>query len=564
MDNFIQTLRNLGPARLGMIGATMVGMIVFFFFLTSKMSTGNMTLLYADLPSSDAGAITTKLDALQVPYEVSADGNQIKVPADQVGKLRMTLAAQGLPNGGSTGYELFDQQNSFGTSAFVQNINQVRALEGELSRSIGTLGPIRAARVHLVLPKRELFAKESEPASASVLITMRGASQLSKEQIAAIQHLVASSVPQLKAKTVSIIDNQGNLLARGDDSDEGSMSADMDETRRNIEKKLSREIEELVGRTVGAGKVRATVNADLDYDRIATSQEKYDPEGQVARSTQTVTENAKSSEGGSNQGVTVANNLPAGGDKAAAGSSASNNNDRTEETTNYEVSRSVINTTREVGRIKKLSVALLVDGVTTKNDKGEVQYAPRADDEMQKIEALAKSAMGFDADRGDTIEVANMRFASDDTSKDLPPEFRLMGLGKDELVSLLSPIILGLIGILFLLLIVRPLVMRLLQDAPAGGNGGGMGGLRPAMAGGGGDPMLSDQSGGAMGALMPPNNMDAIERTGISGEIDRMINMEQVEGRVRASSLKKISEMVDKHPEHAVSIIRNWMYQDSN
>ncbi len=563
MGGLLQTLRGLGPARLGLMGAVMVGMIIFFFFLTTRMSSGQMGLLYSDLPTGDAASITAKLETMQVPYQVSADGAQIKVPVEQVGKLRMAMAADGLPSGGGVGYEIFDKQNSFGTTSFVQNINQLRALEGELARTISTMEGVRAARVNLVLPQRELFAKETQPATASIFLTLRGSTTMTREQIAAIQHLVAAAVPMLKPQAISIVDNAGNLLARGssDGDNVGGGDQSGDDVRRTYETRIQNQIEDLLARTVGYGHVRATVTADLDFDRVVTNEEKYDPEGQVARSTQTVTDKSSSTDNSSNGGtVSVANNLPAGqGANSAAGGASGSNNNRSEETTNYEIGKKITNSVKEIGAVKKLSVAVLVDGTytTDEKDKTKQTYAPRTKEEMASYEDLVKSAIGFDDKRGDSIKVENMKFTHD---AEAAPEPTLpLGFTKEDLTKLLETVVLGLVAIMFILLVVKPLTTRVMATVPAPMPGGG-GFAMP------GNPMLTDQSGaGSAPQLGGPNyNPEQLaERAmAVESEIERMINLEQVEGRVRASSLKKISEIVDKHPEQAVAILRQWLYQD--
>jgi flagellar M-ring protein FliF len=549
------------------MGAVMVGMLIFFFFLTTRMSTGQMGTLYTELPTGDSAAIVQKLDTMQVPYTVAPDGTSIKVPIEQVGKLRMVMAGDGLPSGGGVGYEIFDKQSSFGTTSFVQNINQLRALEGELARTISTVQGVRVARVHLVMPERELFARESRPATASVFLTLRGSVTLSREQIAAIQHLVSAAVPQLKPQAISIIDNAGNLLARGStDGDNGAIGPGGqtgDELRREYEARLAQQIEDLLGRTVGFGRVRATVTADMDFNRVVTNEEKFDPEGQVARSTQTVSETSNSAEGSGGGAVSVGNNLPGG---EAAGASGSNNasNNRTEETTNFEVGKKIINTVQELGTVKRLSVAVIVDGNYTTAEDGKQTYNPRNAEEVAKLEELVKSAIGYDENRGDSLKVENMQFARD---AEAAPESPLpLGLTKDDLTKLLETVVLGLVAMMFILLVVRPLTTRVMSTmpAPAGGGNFGFGG-----GGGGGNPMLTDQSGaGGSPQLGGPNNFNPDELAEramqVDSEIERMINLEQVEGRVRASSLKKISEIVDKHPEQAVAILRNWLYQDVN
>ena len=279
MNGLLQTLRGLGPVRLAMIGGVTVAMIAFFAFITTRIAQPGMALLYSDLELHDSGQIVQKLDAMGVPYQIKGDGTQLLVPADQVAKLRMTMAEAGLPHGGSIGYEIFDKSDALGTSSLVQNINQLRALEGELARTISSINSVQSARVHLVLPRREMFSREMQEPSAAIVIKMRGAERLAKSQVAAIQYLVASAVPSLKPTRVSIIDGDGNLLARGDgDTSEAALASSAEEQRVNYETRLSHNVEDLLERTVGPGKARVDVHADMDFDRITTNSKSFDPD----------------------------------------------------------------------------------------------------------------------------------------------------------------------------------------------------------------------------------------------------------------------------------------------
>src|SRR5690606_23559620 len=192
------------------LGGVALASLVFFAYLASRLDSPDMALLYADLDTKDSSQIVAKLDTLAVPYELRANGTQILVPADRALRLRMSLAEEGLPSGGSVGYEIFDKSEGLGASNFVQNINLLRALEGELARTIGSMAQIRSARVHLVLPKRELFSRDQLQPSASIAVSTSGPGQLSKTEVAAIQHLVAAAVPGLKPQRISIVDDQGN------------------------------------------------------------------------------------------------------------------------------------------------------------------------------------------------------------------------------------------------------------------------------------------------------------------------------------------------------------------
>ncbi len=566
MNAFLQTLRNLGPMRLVAIAVVGLSLLGMLGFITTRISTSPLALLYTELDQHDSAAIAQKLDALKIPYQVDSSGSLIRVPSDQVGKLRMMMAADGLPKGGSIGYEIFDQKEGFGTTSFVQNINHLRALEGELARTISAMDPLQSARVHLVLPQRELFSHATQTATASIFLKTRNGAVLSREQIAAIQHLIAAAVPQLQPNQVSIVDDRGNLLARPSNtagSGASGGSDDQDDMRIQFEQAQARKIEDLLTQTLGYGKVRAQVSADLDFDRITTSSEIFDPDSQVVRSTQSVNENAATSEGGSAGSVSVANNLPAtpqqlAGGNAAGGSASSNKNNRTEETINYEINKTIRNQTRESGQIRRLSVAVVVDGSYKTSDDGKTTtYIPRTEEDLTKIKELVRSAVSFDATRGDTVEVANMQFAQGDIGKEQSggASDLLMGVPRADIFHALETIILAVIGLLVVLLVVRPILRKVLESA------GTVSSEQQAL-------LTGDSMGGSMARLPSPgasgNDAGDAEVSEAESEIERMIDISRVEGRVKASSLRKVGEIVNKHPDEAISILRNWMYQENH
>jgi len=545
-----QTLNNLGTGRVVAIGGVGIGMIAFFIFLTSRLgSPGGMVLLYGNLDPADSGQITAKLESQQIPYELKAGGTQIFVPSEDAPKLRLSLNQAGLTGSGTIGYELFDDANALGTTSFVQRINQVRALEGELSRTIKSIDNVKNARVHIVLPQRELFSRDSKEPSASIVLKLSG--RFSKAQVQAVQNLVASSVPGLTTARISIVDDKGNLLARGDASDgDGTASpADADELRNTYEMRMARTIEELIERSVGFGKVRAEVNADMDFDRIVTNSEIYDPNGQVVRSTQTVEEGANSTESENASAITVAENLPNAQNEGLAGGgpSAATSSSRTEETVNFEISKTIKNHIRETGTINKLSVAVLVDGTYTTDADGNAIYQPRSQEELQQFEKLVSSTVGYDKKRGDIIEVVNLKFAIVEgvfAEDEIEP---LFGLSKQDYFHVGEIIVLSVIAILVILMVVRPLLMRALEAIPTAAERELMAEkAAPALAG----PPESALAAAA-GAMPEEEEED-----------DTLINLAQIEGRVKASSLKKVGEIIDKHPEETVSIIRTWMFAE--
>src|SRR5690606_38008277 len=291
-------------------------MLGFFAFLILRAQTPTLSPLYSGLSLEDSSAILTELQTLNIPYELRGEGDTILIPRDQITTTRMSLAGEGLPTRGQVGYEIFDQQSTLGATSFVQHVNNVRALEGELARTITSLTRIKSARVHLVLPERELFRRERKDPSASIVLSVRG--ELSTGEIRAIQHLVASAIEGLNPSRVSIVDDRGTLLASGTGDDQtGMIAAQADERTLGFENRMRTRIEDMLANVVGPGRARFEVSAELDFTRSTRTEEIFDPESQVVRSTQL--RESENLSGGLNGQVTVANELP--GASQGAGSS---------------------------------------------------------------------------------------------------------------------------------------------------------------------------------------------------------------------------------------------------
>ncbi|MBF0166850.1 MAG: flagellar M-ring protein FliF [Alphaproteobacteria bacterium] len=547
MNGFLQSLRNLGPARLAAMVGVAVGMIGFIIFIAARVSSAPMELLYGDLEAADAGRVASKLDGMKIPFEVRS-GNQIFVPSDQVGKLRMQLAEQALPAGGvSVGYEIFDKSDPLGSTSFMQNLNLVRALEGELARSIKSVGNVKSARVHLVMPRREMFSRDVQEPSASIILKMGGSGRLNAQQVAGVQHLVAAAVPRLQPSRISIIDDKGTLLSRGFEDGQSAMNRNAEEMRISYEQRMARQIEDLIEKTVGFGKVRAEVRADIDFDRMTVNEEKFDPESQVVRSTRTISEDVQAQDQESLP-VTVGQNLPDTAANQSGATRAQNKEARNDELVNYEISKKVINQVRETGIVKRLSVAVLVDGVY--NGTGEQRaYEVRKQEELDQISTLVRSAIGFDDKRGDKVDVVNMRFTEglEDQAKPIDLVF---GFEQAQIMRMAEILVLSVVAILVILLVVRPLVTRAFETTSAAAGEAG----RKLLAEPGMAPALS-------GPGMPP--VPGVPMDEEIESLDELIDIDKVEGRVKASSIKKIGEIIEKHPEEALSIIRNWMYQET-
>ena len=540
MPDFIKAI---GAARFGVMAGVAAALTAFFLYVAGVLSEPPKSILYSGLEARDASAVTSKLEAMNVPYEAKGDGGTILVPADQVTKLRMALAADNLPAAG-VGYEIFDKSDAFGATAFVQNINRLRALEGELARSIQTIDGIESVRVHLVVPERQIFSRDEQAPSASVIIKTRNV--IGRGQVQAIQHLVAAAVASLVPDRVAIVDDRGNLLAGGDDKNgQDATASDQEQHTTDFEDRMRQRVESMVTSIVGQGHVRVQVTANMDYNHTSETSEKYDPDSKVVRSTQTVEQNATDTTGNGNA-VSVSNSLP--GQQASGGNdNVKSNSGHTEETTNYEINKTVTTSTVDAGSVKKLSVAVVVDGIVGENGS----YKPRSSQDLKEIDTLVKSAIGYDAGRGDQVQVVNMPFARIDTGPATPAPAPLLGLDGADWFKIIEAAILSITALLIGLFVMRPLISRMFapvsysvthsQIAP----GSPVAGQLAPPAGQGAD--AAAQAGQSPTLIPPPR--------------ESMIDISRIEGQVRESSVKKVGEVVQAHPEEALAIMRTWLHE---
>lgn len=570
VNGTLDFLKGLGPARLIALGGVTAALIAFFAIIMMRVSSPNMALLYSGLPMSDSAEIVAKLEALGVPFELRGDGTTIMVPQSEALRLRMSMAEAGLPSGGSVGYEIFDETSALGTTSFVQNMNHLRALEGELARTIRALDSIQAARVHLVLPERELFSRDRQEPTASIVVRTRGG--LGRTHARGIQFLVASAVEGLTPANVSIIDETGAMIAGGADGPGGASS--MDERQRDYETRLRRQVADIVTSVVGANRARIQVAAELDFNRVTRNSETFDPDGQVVRSTQTVEETSSSIERDAQEGVTVGNELPEaiGQNQGEATETTNENAARLEETVNYEISRTTTTEVVEAGRVKRLSVAVLVDGVYTAAEDGTQTYTPRPAEELELIGRLVRSAIGFDAARGDSVEVVNLPI-SDAILEPLDDDAAAGGFMADldmtRLAELGALVVITLMGIF---LVARPLINRLTgKSGVAHGGQAALAGT-PQLTGPGmeqilaqaeadGQEVIKGPDGNPLAIAAPtPDQQAAMMMDDSTGA---MIDIAQIEGQVRESSIRKVGEIVQNHPEESMSILRSWLHEEA-
>ncbi|MBI3448226.1 MAG: flagellar M-ring protein FliF [Acidobacteria bacterium] len=369
-------------------------------------------VVYGNLESADAAQVISALKQKRVPYRLERDGTAISVPVESVAEVRMDLASQGLPRGGGAGFEVFDQ-NPFGMSDFMQDVNYQRAMERELERSIESIDSVAKARVHLVLPKDSIFANEKNDAKASVVIRMKAGRDLKGGEIASVTHVVASAVKGLKPENVSLVDTNGRMLSDGasDDGSPGAMTLKQLEIKDQVEKYLTAKLLNILEPLVGEGRVRARADAQLNMARVERTLEQYDPAGAVVRSEQKSKEKRGSAAPAGTAGA--ASNLPEGQQAAVAPGPT---DETSSSTINYEINKTVQHLVEPVGTITRLSVAVVVDNVpgapAAKAGGPPSPSVPRTPEEMAKFADLVKAAVGFDATRGDTVKVENVAFGT--------------------------------------------------------------------------------------------------------------------------------------------------------
>jgi flagellar M-ring protein FliF len=401
-----QSLTRLGPMRLAALGGVALAALLAVF-LVARAPVQPRSLLYSGLDPAEAGRIVARLEELKIPIEARGDG-AIFVPADQVARLRMQLAAEGLPRQSGAGYELLDQANPMQMTSFMQRVQRLRALEGELARTVLALGGVKSARVHVVMPEREGFAREAPQPTASVTITTQNGQRLSAAQAAAIRVLVAGAVPRLRQEDVSVVDPNGVVLGAEGGNGAAGRIADLKAAQ---EATLSRAVLDLLEPIVGRGRVRAVANVELDAARSVAREEKFDPLGQVERSRQEQRESETTEDARGREPVSVGQNLP---NQAVQqnGQRSTTSVQRSSGTTNFEISSRVEETVREAGQVRRISIAVVVDGVPDAN--GAVQE--RSQEELGRLAGLVRSAVGFDERRGDRVTIEQMRFMAEDPS----------------------------------------------------------------------------------------------------------------------------------------------------
>nr|WP_221188867.1 flagellar basal-body MS-ring/collar protein FliF [Limimaricola variabilis] len=557
------------------LGATGLGLVLALSVGLNLVLAPSFAPLYSDLSLATAGRVVSALEQDGFDVELSGGGTIVSVPQDDVARARMSLAEQGLPGEGGAGWEIFDQSSGLGMNSFMQQVSRLRALEGELARSIQTIDGIDAARVHLVLPEREAFSRTRPEPSASVIVRGRATSSISRRQGLAIRALVASAVPDLAPSRVTVLSASGETIL----SEETEGDAGVQAAGASMQERLQRSITEMLTARVGAGNARVQVNVDLSTERQVIREQSFDPDQQVVRSTETRQEEAQDREGTQTE-VGVANNLPPelGGD--AGGEQSASTSTRTDEIVNYEIGSTQRETVREPGSVERISVAVLVNGIYNVAANGETVYEERSPEELERLTALVRSAVGFDEARGDTVSVDSLRFM--DYSMDVGAPIGL-SLGQ-TIAQNFGAILRGTFALALVAAVLgfglRPMLRRVLPETGTGlalagatagaGSAGQLGyeaapGQAPQLPGAArdaaGQPGALAQQPGARGpsqqAMLPYEQQIA------TYDGDEMVSLASVDGKIGMRRLVSVGEMVENEPEASLKVVQSWLAEEA-
>jgi flagellar M-ring protein FliF len=543
MPVIIQFFKDMSAAKLAAFGLSFLVFVILFILYISKISGKDMSLLYSDLDIEDSGKIVKELENKSIPYQIFDDGRTIKVPHETVAKLRVDLAQEGIPNKGSViGYEIFDKEDSIGTTNFSQNVKMARALEGEISRTISSFEQVDRVRVHLVLPQKEIFSKERLEPRASIVIRFKNNKFFNKSEVDAISHLIVTSVPGLDIKNITIADTKGRSLKLGGAEETSEFTGLRgDEYRVAYENRLKKVVEDLLEQTLGVGKAKAQVNVTMNFDRIVTNAELYDPESAVIRSVQSSDERQSSPAGGEdNLDISVANNLP-GSSSSTADSQRLSISEKNEQTTNYEISKTVKNQISETGIVTKLSIGVLIDGTYKLNSEtNKMDYNPRNKTEIEQITNLVKAAVGFSAERNDEIEVVNMQFAGDFDVFDADDNSHWL---KEELPNLFQTLVFAVVVVLVLVTVIRPITLKAFELRNS--NSGLLNG------------MINGSANNSNVADVASSTENGSQTFGTNPDF---VDNPKIEKNFRTeSNSKKINDLVEFYPQEMLNVLRKWL-----
>lgn len=552
----------LGQKLLLVAGIAAVLAVMVVFWLWSQKP--DYRVLFSNYADKDGGAIVAELEKLNVPYQFSEGGSAILVPANQVHQIRLRLAAQGLPKGGNIGFELLENQK-FGVSQFVEQVNFQRGLEGELERSIQSISAVQAARIHLAIPKPSVFVRDQQLPTASVLLNLHNGRRLDAQQVAAIVHLVASSVPNLAADHVTVVDQNGNLLSdNGNKIKQNGLDPEQIAYVENMQNSIARRVESIITPIVGAKNVHAEASAEVDFSETQQAAESYKPnskaEDMSVRSAQThETQNMTQDKGGvpgalSNQppaNNTAPVNAPPGTDVNAGGTQSNNQSTQKDATTNYELDKTVRFIQQPKGGIKRLHVAVVVNHIPVVDSAGKTTYRALNTAEKQQVNDLAMQAMGFDRERGDSISVVNTPFVAEAQEKLVEPP-----LWKDPLMIEYGKDLLRFIAGLVVLMVVYKKLLKPMTGKLTGSEAKALAEKEAAAAAAAAEAQQAAASGegGAVAAIAngEPGSEDAL----VTLSQDQAKLLGNVEGLDEAIIAAK--QVARDNPRLVANVVSSW------
>ncbi len=571
MQDLINNLKALGRTRLMILGGVAFGIVLALLLGISAVSSRDYAPLYKNLSVAAAASIETTLTGAGFDAQMAEDGSSVSVPRNDLARARMVLAESGLPIEGDPGWELFDESSGLAMNSFMQRVNRLRAMEGELARSIQTLEGVQSARVHLVLPEREAFSRERPEPRASVIVRAVPGRTIARKQAIAIRNLVASAVAELELGRVTVLSASGETILA--ETTDGDGQATLQSAKAGIEDRLSQQIQDILTARVGAGNARVRVNVELTSAREVIVEQSFNPDQQVIRATESRAEQQAGTDGGGNVGVE--NNIPEA--LADPGGAATSSQSKSGESVQYEIGNTRREVVREAGEVRRVSVAVLVNGIYTV-DGSDVTYSERSTEELDRLSELVKSAVGFDPRRGDSVSVDSLRFMDYSMEVSEPVNLTLM----QQIGNNIVPILRGLLGLMIVALVmilgVRPVLRHLQQSAtpelPAGEGAAALaapGGEASDAVGDAATPALPGTSGPAAARVLnvPENAQNAPGFTSIfDPERDdgphEYIETMGVRGSLIKARVEAIQNLAEDKPDEVLRVLRSWLMSEAD
>ncbi|MBL0370662.1 flagellar M-ring protein FliF [Rhizobium sp. KVB221] len=550
----LKNLMALGTGKLIALGAVGVLTLSAILFGTYYVNRPGYETLYVGLETTDVNQIGIALSEGGMEFQVGTDGKSISVPVGLTGKARLFLAERGLPNSNNAGYELFDNVGSLGLTSFMQEVTRVRALEGEIARTIQTINGISAARVHIVMADRGSFRQAEQKPSASVMI--RASQSAGQGAAASIRHLVASAVPGLQIDDVTILDSAGQLLASGDDPSNSALNRSLGIVQ-NVQSELENKIDKALAPFLGMDNFRASVTAKLNTDAQQIQETVYDPESKVERSVRVTKEAQKSEQVSADQAATVEQNVPQGNDSAGTGPKSSDQNDKKEEQTNYEINSKTTATVRNGYTVDKLSVAVVINKGRVGKLIGEPFDQVKYDNFIAEMQKIVSSAAGLDTVRGDLVSVSAIDFLENQLLQESASTESFMDVFLRNMGSMVNAGAFVLVAFLIVWLGFRPLIKAIGGPELAAASVGAPGSLPMGESAGLELPDFSPPVVGPGSTLMDgfgsDFGFDSTDDLLSAGDEDSSFSK-----RVKEGPERRLARMVDLSEERAAKILRKW------